>query len=357
LPTSVDMSEQDDDLFKRLNALKPSSVNLGSASAAPSVDVETSKPLSKEDKLAERLKGLRSGNIESSAPREPEKGTANTLVAQVQDEIRAEGDPITNWQASEYDDKALDDLLADLGPDDQWKLDPDDPKNIENLLKEAKDALPPPHGPEVAGPDEMSRDQKLTKSATDLFDGEEDSRKTKDQKDEEAAEDYVKRILAELEIEAKYDIPDDENAERDEPQWISANDLPSTPSNLPQTSISVDPPSYEDSELEARFSNLGLDLPSTPNTTPSAKAKATHKANVAKLNNSKKASNLPKYTDEDIDSWCCICNEDGEVRCLGCDGDIYCNNCWHEGHGDGPGQERGHRAVQYNRKGPAAAAA
>ena len=351
------MPEQDDDLFKRLNALKPSSVKLGSTSGVPSLDVETSKPRSKEDKLAERLKGLRSGKAESSARRSREKDAADALAAQVQDEIRAERDPIKDWQASEYDDEALDDLLADLGPEDQWKLDPDDPKNIESLLKEAKDALPPSSESARAGPDEMSGDQQPFQSGTAPLDEGEDSHKTEDQKNEEAAEDYVKRVLAELEIEAKYDVADDEKAERDEPPSMAADNLPSTPSNFPQTSVSADPPTYEDSELEARFSKLGLDLPSTPNTIPSVKAKATHKANVAKLNNSKKASNLPKYTDEDIDSWCCICNEDGEVRCLSCDGDIYCNNCWHEGHGDGPGQERGHRAVQYNRKGPAAAAA
>ena len=351
------MSEQDDDLFKRLNALKPSSVTLGTTSAAPSLDVEISKPLSKEDKLAERLKGLRSGKAESSARNSREKDTADTLSAQVQDEIRAEPDPIKDWQATENDDKALEDLLADLGPEDQWKLDPNDPKNIESLLKEAKDALPPSIDPEVAGSDELSKEHHPPNSAIDPLNREQDGHKTEDQDEDKEAEDYVKRVLAELEMEAKYGDEGDQNAEHDEHQSTSAGDLPSTPSNLPQPIVSADPPTYEDSELEARFSKLGLDLPSTPTTVPSVKAKAKHNANVAKLNNSKKASNPPKYTDEDIDSWCCICNEDGEVRCLGCNGDIYCNNCWHEGHGNGPGQERGHRAVQYNRKGPAAAAA
>ena len=58
-----------------------------------------------------------------------------------------------------------------------------------------------------------------------------------------------------------------------------------------------------------------------------------------------------RYTDEDIDAWCCICNEDADLRCLGCEGDLYCQECWKEGHGNGVGQERGHRAVQYVRKG------
>ena len=40
------------------------------------------------------------------------------------------------------DDKTLDELLADLGPEDQWTLNPDDPKDIQKLLDEAKGALP-----------------------------------------------------------------------------------------------------------------------------------------------------------------------------------------------------------------------
>ena len=346
------MPEQDDELLRRLNALKPSSLNLSSETVSPSLDVEISKPLSVEEKLAERLRGLRSGKTDSGRTLERVKNPVDTLPSQVV----TEGDPIRDWQANEDDYKALDDLISELGPDDQWKLDPDDPKTIDGLLKEAKDALPQEQ--EASAPDESSQDLNATPDTTGHDErGDEDMQKTEDQQDDEEADDYVKRILAELEVEKKYENENDEEAGVDEQPSTSMIDLPSTPSNLPQPAGPSEPPSYEDSELEARFSKLGLDLPSTPNTTPSAKAKASHKANLAKLNGSKAKSNLPKYTDEDIDSWCCICNEDGEVRCLGCDGDIYCNNCWREGHGDGPGQERGHRAVVYNTKGPSATAA
>ncbi|KAJ1307362.1 hypothetical protein OPQ81_001467 [Rhizoctonia solani] len=38
--------------------------------------------------------------------------------------------------------------------------------------------------------------------------------------------------------------------------------------------------------------------------------------------------------DDDPDSWCCICNADATLQCVGesCDGDLYCNNCFAEGH-------------------------
>lgn len=40
----------------------------------------------------------------------------------------------------------------------------------------------------------------------------------------------------------------------------------------------------------------------------------------------------PSVEQEDELPWCTICNEDARLRCLGCDGDLYCLSCFKQGH-------------------------
>nr|OQO28450.1 hypothetical protein B0A51_02999 [Rachicladosporium sp. CCFEE 5018] len=304
-----------------------------------SVDVAVSHPQTVEDKLAARLKGLRNGDKAPTHPLEEPKcaeflhtssasdpaHAADRLTQQTRDDVAT--DPITKWQ---HDDngQSIDDLLAELETNEQAKLDPDDPDDVAKLLRESSLALPT-NGESASTP--HPTDSIHTGPSNDTLEREPDEPEAEDREDDTAADDYVQRLLAELEVESKYPETPLISQKSREASVSNAND------DQPPS-----PPSCEDSELQARFNSLSLDLPSTPSAAPVAKSK--------KLTPKPKAG-APKYTDEDIDSWCCICNEDGEVRCLGCEGDVYCQKCWNEGHGTGMGQEKGHRAIVFVRKG------
>ncbi|KAJ9625876.1 hypothetical protein H2203_004640 [Taxawa tesnikishii (nom. ined.)] len=283
---------------------------------------------------------------------------------------------------NEEDDKTLEELLQDLGPEEQWALNADDPKDVNRLLHEARKALPKEEE-EASGEREDSKEKIDLVPVTDARQdvdieistqrpgqGEEGSsegqQRSEEQRDWEEADAYVAQVLAELEVEKKYgpedagqnvqnpdiehqesgknrsaDEQDTSKSEKDEEGELG---LPSAPTSLPSPPppASAAAESALDEALASRFASLSL--PSAPSFSPSKKPITVQKSTPSK-------SNLPKYTDEDIESWCCICNEDATVRCLGCDGDLYCAECWKEGHGNGPGQERGHRAVEYRRSG------
>ena len=256
------------------------------------------------------------------------------------------------------DGKTVEELLADLGPEEEWTIHPDDPKEIQRLLDEANKALPVESsttqshikhntGVEKIEPPRIKEPKNAQLSPaeeahilTSEEQGQSESRLTEDQE----ADIYLQQILDELSFSPQDPSSADDLAARDDanpahpPPSLGASPLsnphfPSTPTslkNFPTAPTAIRSPSPDPQTF--------LSLPSAPTSPP------THRQ-VGKAPPPK-----PKISDEEIESWCIICNEDATVRCLGCEGDLYCRGCWQEGHGKEAGlEERGHRWVRYKR--------
>lgn len=57
----------------------------------------------------------------------------------------------------------------------------------------------------------------------------------------------------------------------------------------------------------------------------------------------------PENGDTEELPWCLICNEDATIRCIGCDGDLFCASCFKEIHSDDE-EYRQHRTKKYTAK-------
>ncbi len=216
----------------------------------------------------------------------------------------------------------MEELLADLGPEEQWEVDKDERDQIATLLEEAKRALPATgdEGDGDASYDQLNKDD----SCKDFGGSRRASSATNnDDEEEEEAATQLQRILDELDLS---EIPDPESP----PSKHHPHDVhPPPQTNLPDPSHSPPPTDNTLTTTTALFPSVPLTLPSAPKT---INPTDTHKDST---------------TDTDISTWCIICCADAVVRCTGCAGDLYCWGCWSEGHrGEGAGlEERRHRWV------------
>jgi hypothetical protein len=315
-------NENDNSLLDRLNALKTPS----NTPTPHAVSSKTPVTQPNDSDIESRFRRLASGS-KLAAPGPSQRDGA------LRDPIE---DLPSETKANEEDEQTLDELLAELGePDDSWLEGGPEDNSVEGLLREAKAALP------------KEGDAENEEEGNDSAE-EHGSKHGSDRGDEEAADEYIAQALAEAELEKKHNPPsaesseeaaehedtDEANQESTETNPSSLLDLPSAPQSAPVTDSTPVP---DEDDLTARLT--ALSLPRTPSAAPKTKPKSKKT----------KTDNLPKYTDEDIDSWCVICNEDATLRCLGCEGDLYCAECWNEGHRgpDAGFEEKRHKAVVY----------
>ncbi|OCL15153.1 hypothetical protein AOQ84DRAFT_121172 [Glonium stellatum] len=373
------LSNDDDTLLARLNALKKSPISLSNAPITPSSTSPSSLPSIQQpdDDLAARFRRLGNPTAKDSNASAPAiaPGAASYL------EGVAEGLG-GDAEQNEEDEKSLEELLKELGPGAKWDISGKEEVEVGKLVQEVRNIVP-----EVKDGgkkwDSKRENSELIGEAREEH--EQDVRdEDEDTLDEQDADEYIAQVLAKLELRKKYGKQEEDNSasesddgsedgqnistsrekrtskDQAKPEESSkgstqesadmeeepgpALDLPAPPSTIPVTPPAAEEDDFDrataiEDALTARLN--ALSLPSAPSFSPSKKPIKVTKAKAK-----------THFTDEEIDSWCIICNDDAAVKCIGCDGDLYCRQCWQEGHiGESAGfEERKHRWVKYEKK-------
>lgn len=366
---------EDDALLARLNALKTSSVSFDTSIPKPTSTppVDTNPPpndlLARFARLGSASPSPRSSKPAGSAPA-TDPSSAPLIAPGAPSYLEGVAEGIGGGEASvnAEDEMSLEELLGELdhGKGEEWGLSAEDAKDVRGIVREIRRMLPEVRRGGEGGEKATGgwEDVVVDAGAGCVKHGDEDGvddgegRKT----EEEETDDVIERIMAEMEISRKYDTPspssekasaapsgkagDGYEEQQKEPTDKPDLSLPSAPTSLPTTAESP-----EDDALTARLAALTspststdtLGLPSAPSFAPSKKP--------PKIESS--IHHKPSKDDDDMETWCCICSDDAALRCLGCEGDLYCQNCWVEGHrGEAAGwEERRHKAVLYVKKG------
>ncbi|KAI4205626.1 MAG: hypothetical protein LQ346_001410 [Caloplaca aetnensis] len=291
-----DHSHRDKLLLGRLNALKQSSVTL---------EVNTTNSLHRAEPQDESDLAARFSKLNSHR-----RFTADELIKSVADapSDTAEAPP----------SPTVEELLADLGPEEQWQLVREEEAQINDLLVEAKKALPTDHDKkgENKPSEETPKDPGLERMHDDKGKHLKRASTTSSANDEEEAAAQLQRIFDELSVNPS---PPRTPAPRESTE---ARDVTNTSSPRATNGDTAGTGNI--------FPSVPLDLPSTPTAINPTLAPVKSKSQ--------------DYTDTQIDSWCIICCDDALVRCTGCAGDLYCWDCWKEGHVgvDATLEDRGH---------------
>jgi hypothetical protein len=257
---------------------------------------------------------------------------------------------------NENNDKTVEELLVELGPNDSWALGKDEDIEINALLKDAHSALKNGAAKEEDTAAAQEDTDTAQADATPTIQPEADSETSASPSPHASpkpldldteAELTLQRLLDEIAIDPSpstllSQVADDYEHEKDldpPPPYHAGPALDSVDDALARRFASLSVPQTQAATLVRTTDedDDGLNLPSVPTT-----IQPHHKPG-----NSVKAA-AAASTDE-TETWCIICLVDAQVKCLGCDGDLYCTDCWMEGHrGEDAGfEERGHRAVTF----------
>ncbi|KAK8061554.1 hypothetical protein PG994_007920 [Apiospora phragmitis] len=379
----------DKSLLNRLNALKPTIVSLDKSATPIVATLSDDQPPSKEDALSERLKSLR-GQAASQSAHHPDNAgpgadipdpalhpSSGPSVTQPQldhanlskDIGRSDQNSATASQGAtqgtqgveallDTDDQTLEELLADLGSDEQWLEDMateyanDEHQRISAMLNE----LGKPR----------AEDLRSTNSQHETDDDESDGEPMARETDHVLAKAQDEVDWEKINTSTAESIPLQESGFKEEPASDTTApgnaspdpfDLPKVPTDLQDPPEVPEIPHGDDFEAEiasrmAALKGLGgkdSSLPSVPSASIDDLGLPGVPTFAPEDRPAKGVYKRYGYTDEDQKSWCIVCLENGAIRCIDCDDDIYCARCWKEMHVglQAHYEDRGHRWEKY----------
>lgn len=346
------------------------------ARSLPASTIEPANPFSREDGLTDRLKNLRNQADAAS----PIPNLVDKVQPQAETGASGTGTPSQTTDGSigplpqaddgtdpllDTDDQTLEELLADLGSDEQW---------LDEIAAEVSRSKDEEHQRVTALLEEISRVPPEGSTAeTRQSHVEDDDEDSGDDSDGERMNQETSNVLAQAEDEIEWDkanLSQEKPVKLHSPSEFVAKpgkgnnstlfDLPAVPSELQEQS-GLDKPTGEEADFEAQIiSRMAAlkGLGGTERSLPSAPTSQVDELGLPVAPTFAPGDRPVKgvykrygYTDEDAKTWCTICLEDGAVRCSGCDDDIYCARCWKEMHlGPSAGyDERTHRWETYVR--------
>ena len=290
-------SKLDYAFLARLNNLKKSSVSFDSSKGPAASAGASERDDTPEDLIArfERLYSRKSTDHKQAL-----------LAESVNDDVGCPPSP------------TIEELLAQLDSEDQYRIDSTDLEEGRQLITEAKRTL--------SEGDSLTKKTKRRSSAASLRESPRKHSESMEPErgDDDEAEASLRRILDEIEVERQQEAVSTVSSSH--PGLPPTHEAPMPPDSFATLVF----PSIPESPLPS------FTFPSAPTAVPSSR---------------KPTAQSSGFSDRDIDSWCIICCANATVRCFGCDGDLYCWGCWREGHvGEDAGlEEKSHvweRAVK-----------
>lgn len=307
-------------LLARLNALRPTPITLNPStpsfhSASDTTTDPTTAPATHPDTetdLAARFARL--------------NGTSQLDCSQ-QHHIAEE-----DTEYPTEDEPTLDELLHELQSDSSWQVDASDKNEARNLVAEARLALSAAaqvqREQEQGDGHDQVKNKELMEKGNDEIEIE-----TRQPTEDEEADEYIQQALAAAALEGP-DDDDNDNDNENEEEHANVDAGVEAEFTLPSAPTTLHAPAQANNDTASFF-----ELPSAPTSVPTTKT----------VTSGKPASSKPPFPDDEIETWCIICLDDATVRCLGCEGDLYCSNCWNEGHRgpDAGFEEKTHKAVRF----------